>query len=95
MKAERLFYDKAVLPDGAIIEMVIWKVTEPVPPTTHGLKYRLFYGVDGERVVAYDNERGKGDHRHVKGQETAYRFAGPEKLVADFLADVRKVRGES
>lgn len=95
MKAERLFYDKAVLPDGAIIEMVIWKVPEPVPPTTHGLKYRLFYGLAGERVVGYDNERGKGDHRHVKGKETAYRFVSPEKLVADFLADVRKVRGES
>jgi len=95
MKAERLFYDKAVLPDGAIVEMVIWKVPEPVPPTTHGLKYRLFYGIDGERIVGYDNERGKGDHRHVKGRETAYRFVSAEKLVADFLADVHKVRGES
>jgi len=95
MKAERLFYDKAVLPDGAIVEMVIWKVPEPVPPTTHGLKYRLFYGIDGERIVGYDNERGKGDHRHVKGRETVYRFVSAEKLVADFLADVHKVRGES
>lgn len=95
MKAERIFYDKAVLPDGGIVEMVIWKVPEPVPPTTHGLKYRLFYGINGERVVGYDNERGKGDHRHVRGRETSYRFVSAEKLVADFLADVEKVRGES
>jgi hypothetical protein len=95
MKAVRVFYDKAVLPDGGIVEMVIWKVPEPVPPTTHGLKYRLFYGMDGVRIVGYDNERGKGDHRHIKGREGRYRFSTAEKLVADFLADVDKVRGES
>lgn len=95
MKAEQIFYDKTVLPDGGIVEMVIWKVPEPVPPTTHGLKYRLFYGINGERVVGYDNERGKGDHRHVRGRETSYRFVSAEKLVADFLADVEKVRSES
>jgi Family of unknown function (DUF6516) len=91
-KADRIFYDKAVLPDGGIVEMVIWRVPEPVPPTTHGLKYRLFYGKDGERIVGYDNERGKGDHRHVKGRETAYRFVDPEKLIADFMADVERAR---
>lgn len=95
MKAERLFYDKAVLPDGAIIEMVIWRVPEPVLPSTHGLKYRLFYGRDGERIVGYDNERGKGDHRHVRGRESTYRFISPEKLIADFLADVARIRGET
>lgn len=91
-KAERIFYDKAVLPDGGIVEMVIWRVPEPVPPTTHGLKYRLFYGKDGERIVGYDNERGKGDHRHVKGRESAYLFVDPETLIADFLADVQRAR---
>ncbi len=95
MKATRLFYDKAVLPDGAIVEMFIWRVPEPVPPTTHGLKYRLFYGRDGQRIVAYDNERGNGDHRHFKGREGPYRFVSVENLVADFLADVDGARSES
>ncbi len=54
---------------------------------------RLFYGFDGRRIVGYDNERGKGDHRHFKGRETAYRFVNAKKLIADFLADVEKVRG--
>ncbi len=31
--------------------MVIWRVVQPVPPSTHDLKYRLFYGHEGERVV--------------------------------------------
>lgn len=95
MKAQRLFYDKAVLPDGGIVEMVIWRVPEPVPPTKHGLKYRLFYGRDGQRLVDYDNERGKGDHRHVGGREYRYRFTTVEKLVADFLADVEAQRRSS
>ena len=92
MKAERLFYDKAVYPDGFIVEMVIWRVAIPVQPSTHGLKYRLFYGREGERVVGYDNERGKGDHRHVRGREYRYRFVTVEKLVTDFLAEVERER---
>jgi len=59
MKGTRLYYDKATLPDGSSIEMVIWRVPKPVPPTTHGLKYRLFRGFAGQRIVVYDNERGK------------------------------------
>ena len=92
MKAERLFYDKAVYPDGFIVEMVIWRVAIPVQPSTHGLKYRLFYGREGERVVGYDNELGKGDHRHVRGREYRYRFVTVEKLVTDFLAEVERER---
>ncbi len=95
MKAERLFYDKAVYPDGYIVEMVIWRVAIPVQPSTHGLKYRLFYGREGERVVGYDNERGKGAHRHVRGRESRYRFVSVEKLMADFLADVERERSAS
>ncbi|HYG88415.1 MAG TPA: DUF6516 family protein [Azospirillum sp.] len=63
-------------------EMVVWRVPEPLPPTTHGFKYRLAYIVDGRRVVGFDNERGKGDHRHVDGREEPYRFSGAEQLVA-------------
>ena len=47
MKAERLFYDKAVYPDGFIVGMEIWRVAMPVQPSTHDLKYRLFYGREG------------------------------------------------
>lgn len=53
------------------------------------------YGLRGEKLVGYDNERGKGDHRHVNGRESAYKFSTVEKkVVADFLADVRRLRGE-
>ena len=72
---------------------MLWRVPSPVPPTTHGLKYSLFYGRPGIREVGYDNEGGKGDHRHLKGAETRYRFSTVEQLMADFWSDVRALRG--
>ena len=45
-----------------------------------------------QRLVGYDNERGKGDHRHVLGHQLAYQFTSPDKLIADFLADVEEAR---
>lgn len=94
-RAVLAFSDKQVLPDGAIIEVEIWHVPEPVSGSAHQLKYRLFYGYPGERLVGYDNERGKGDHRHFKGEESVYRFTTPEQLIADFLSDVRRLRGQT
>ena len=52
------------------------------------------YGRPGQRLVDYDNERGRGDHRHIEGQEQPYSFSTPERLIDDFLADVRRLRGE-
>jgi hypothetical protein len=53
------------------------------------LKYSLFFGRPGERIVGYDNESGKGDHRHHRGHEEAYRFTTFEALLADFWRDVK------
>jgi hypothetical protein len=63
-----------------------------VPPSEHDLKYSLFYGRPGVREVGYDNERGKGDHRHVKGIESPYVFTTVEQLMVDFWSDVHAVR---
>jgi hypothetical protein len=95
MKARRAFYDRAEFPDGAIVEMTIWQVPKPVTGSMHSFKYSLFYGYPGRRLVGYDNERGKGDHRHLGETEAPYRFSTVETLMADFLADVRHARGES
>lgn len=95
MKATRAFYDRGEYPDGAIVEMTIWLVPKPVSGCTHPFKYSLFYGYHGKRVAGYDNERGKGDHRHFEEREEPYSFSTVEALIADFLSDVRRVRGES
>lgn len=95
MKATRAFYDRGEFPDGAIVEMTIWTVPEPVVGSTHAFKYSLFYGYPGRRLIAYDNERGKGDHRHIGERQVRYVFSSVEQLLADFLADVWRARGES
>ncbi|SFI41559.1 toxin-antitoxin system TumE family protein [Methylobacterium brachiatum] len=84
--------DKVIFDDGAIQEIVVWQVPTPVPPTEHGFKYRLFYGFPGQRLIGYDNERGKGDHRHREGVEEPYHFRGWEELIDDFLTDVARMR---
>ena len=84
---------RIVFEDGSFIEMKVWTVPAPVPPSQHEFKYSLVYVVNGERVIGYDNERGKGDHRHYGDREEPYTFASVEQLVADFLADVTKIRG--
>ena len=93
MKAELLFHQRIEYEDGAIVEMALWRVPLPVPPSIHGLKYSLFYGRPGVREVGYDNELGKGDHRHFQGVEEPYAFITVEKLIADFWSDVRRLRG--
>jgi hypothetical protein len=94
MKAVLAFHDKQVLPDGAIVEMRIWQLATPVLGSAHKLKYSLYYGIGGQRLVGYDNERGKGNHRHFEGIQRRYAFTTAERLIADFLTDVRDLRGE-
>lgn len=91
-KAELLFKERRELADNALIESVIWAVPAPVPPSPHSLKYSLVYIVDGKRIVG--NERGKGDHRHYGARQEPYDFTSPERLMADFLADVRAAGGD-
>jgi hypothetical protein len=93
-KAILLLRRRRYFADDAISEVVLWRVPEPVPGSGHRLKYRLFYGYAGRRAVAYDNERGKGDHRHRNGREEPYVFVSLDKLLADFEADVAALRAE-
>lgn len=69
--------------------MVIWSVPRPVVGSKHAYKYRLYFGRDRSRIVCFDNERGKGDHRHIDGLEMPYEFRDVDRLVADFIDEVR------
>jgi hypothetical protein len=73
---------------GGVVHMVIWRVPAPVPPSQHRFKYRLAFVRGGKRVVGYDNERGKGDHRHIGRREFEYAFVDVDTLLADFKSDV-------
>ena len=88
MKAMLLARSKEVRDDGSIVEVVIWELPAPLSPSVHSYKYRLFYGTPAEERVRYDNERGKGDHRHVGTRQMPYVFVSVDPLLDDFLADV-------
>lgn len=94
MRARLLYRNRKRLASGALIEEVIWKLPRPETDRPHGYKYRLAYIRDGRRLIGYDNERGKSDHRHYRGREEAYRFVSLDQLLEDFRADVRREEGK-
>jgi len=90
MKAVALVRRRVVVAADAFVEVVIWRVPEPVSPSTHSFKYSLAYVVEQRCVLRYDNERGKGDHRHTETAEEPYTFSTPDQLMADFESDVAR-----
>jgi hypothetical protein len=81
------------LPNGDIIEVVVWLLPEPLPESTHLYKYRLHYQKAGASdYIRYDNERGKGDHRHIGSTEEPYCFESVKKLAQDFYAAIKQAR---
>jgi|CXWL01.1.fsa_nt_gi hypothetical protein len=94
-KAILVLHEKGVREDGAIVELVVWQLPRATPDRPHAIKYRLYFGRGGKSLVRYDNESGKGDHRHVRDKETPYRFVSLAKLRRDFEADIRKYGGEN
>jgi hypothetical protein len=91
-KARPLISRKVIYDDGSILQIRIWSVPSPVVASRHEYKYSLFYGRDGVRLVGYDNERGKGDHKHIRDNELAYAFTDLDRMIDDFMADVTAIR---
>jgi hypothetical protein len=91
-KAELIFHERIDYADGAIIEMKLWRVPSSVPPA--GSRFQIL-------AVLRPSRRPRGPIRQRARQtrspalETAYRFSAVEQLIADFLSDVRTVRGET
>ncbi len=92
MAAELLLRERHQLYDDAFAELRIWRVPSRVRGSEHDYKYSLAYVVAGECVLRYDNEAGKGDHRHRGSREERYRFTTPARLLADFWSDVDRWR---
>ena len=87
MKAMLVHRSKVQDEHGNTVEIKVWRV----PATEHtpfGFKYSFVYIAGGERVIGYDNERGKGHHRHVGGEELPYAFKDIPTLTSDFLTEV-------
>lgn len=90
MKAIELVCRRIPYSALAFAEVVVWQLPKPLAGSKHAFKYRLAYVVDGNCVLRYDNETGKGDHRHYGGKESVYDFKTQEKLMADFQDDIAR-----
>ncbi len=95
MKAVNLVSTRIAYSASAFADLVLWRLAEPVAGSAHPFKYRLAYVVAGKCVLRYDNEVGKGDHRHVGGKEHSYAFTTPEQLIADFQRDIERWNHEN
>ena len=95
MGSSLLLETRIVYSDVAFAEFVIWRLSKPVRGCTHDYKYRLAYVVDDVCVLRYDNESGKGDHRHVGIREHVYSFVSPGQLIADFERDIARWNHEN
>lgn len=95
MKATLIARTRIVYSSRSFTELVLWRVPLPLPGSLHPYKYRLAYVVDAKCVVRYDNEVGKGDHRHIGGTQSAYKFSSPEKLMRDFQNDIARWNDEN
>ena len=95
MRARRILDARTVLTDGRIIQRTVWQLPRPTADRPHGLKFRLYCGKGGQTIVRYDNESGKGAHRHVGPEEveSTYEFISLTQLLQDFFADVEELSG--
>ncbi|MCQ1569721.1 DUF6516 family protein [Neorhizobium galegae] len=88
-KATLVQRTRSYLREGVFVEVVVWHVPASLRGSAHEFKYSMALVAGGECVLRYDNEAGKGDHRHFGTLETAYFFKDIDQLLADFTADVR------
>jgi hypothetical protein len=92
MRAELLLFERHQIGGDAFAELRIWRVPRPVRGSSHDYKYSLALIVGQVCVLRYDNEAGKGDHKHIGTVEESYRFIDPTHLMADFWLDVDRWR---
>lgn len=94
MRAEPLLRERHQVSHNSFAEIRIWRVQNSVRGSSHEFKYSLAYVVAGMCVLRYDNEAGKGDHKHLGTRELEYDFTTPAQLLADFWSDVDNWRPE-
>lgn len=92
MKPRLLLNERRVIAEDAFVEMVVWGLPSPPAGSTHRFKYRLALVVNGNCVLRFDNEAGKGDHKHIGQKEFPYVFTTPQALLDDFWNEVNQWR---
>lgn len=95
VKAVLLLRERIPFSEDSFAELVLWQLPSPLEGSAHAFKYRLAFVKAGVCVVRFDNEAGKGDHRHARGEESPYRFVSPQRLIQDFLHEARSIDDEN
>ena len=95
MRAVELLRRRIAYTEDSFAELVLWQLPEPLAGSSHRYKYRLAYVVETLCVIRYDNESGKGDHRHYGATEQPYSFSTPERLIANFQRDIARWNDEN
>jgi len=90
MRADLLLKERRILGEDRFADIAIWRVPRRVPGSAHRYKYRLAFVVDEACVLRFDNEAGKGDHKHVGDEQVPYAFTTLERLVEDFWQAVEE-----
>ena len=94
MPAALMQKERIELGNDRFVEVVIWTLPAPLPGSAHHFKYRLALVVDNVCVLRYNNEAGKGDHKHLGSRELSYDFQDINRLIDDFWADVNQMGGD-
>ena len=92
-KAILILNSKTILEDGRLIQRKIWQLASPDSSHKHGFKYSLYCGNSGVTIVRYDNESGKGDHKHVGKAEVeiVYLYKSLQQLLIEFVSDIEQL----
>ena len=85
MGATLLLNERHILSEDAFVEIVVWRLPSPVSGSRHAYMYRLALISKGVCLLRYDNETGKGDHKHVGEKEMSFLFHHPGKTARRFL----------
>ena len=88
MPAQLISHERQSLAEDLFKEVVVWRLPAPLAGCAHPFKYRLVLIANGRCVLRYDNERGKGDHKHIGGTETPVAFVDLSTLLAQFHQDI-------
>jgi hypothetical protein len=95
MKAVEIINRRIPFAQNCFAQVVVWRLSTPLTGSAHPWKYRLAYVADEVCVLRYDNEAGKGDHRHVGGAQSGYVFTDLSRLLSDFESEIERWNHEN
>jgi hypothetical protein len=94
LPSQLIFQDRITLTDTEFVQLVIWLVEPAVRACAHHYNYRFAYVKDGICRLRYDNEAGKGDHKHLDEKQQPINFTSPKALIRSFFDEVAQPRGD-